>query len=401
MGGGEAGEVVELIRNGLTVSQNKDDKGVPVTRIETISEEKIDQNKVGFVENVSDVELNEYRLLNSDILFSHINSLKHIGKTAIYEGAPPLILHGMNLLLLRPKNEVVNPYYFLYLLKYFRIKAIFKNMSKKAVNQASINQTELSRVKIPLPSLPEQRKIASILSTIDDAIQKVDDAIAKTGRLKKGLMQDLLTRGIGHERFKYSKELGCEIPEEWEVVRLGDMVMYKKGIKPKTLLNQKEQDTFPYLTAEALRMGIFNQWARKTDEFVKVNKDDIILIWDGFYCGDAFIGFEGILSSTMIKIEPKLSLDKHFLFYYLKTHFKELNTKISGMYLKHVNKSVFESLKIPLPKDISEQQNVAEILSTVDKKLELERKRKEKFERIKRGLMNDLLTGRKRVRVAG
>ncbi|MCD6171293.1 MAG: restriction endonuclease subunit S [Thermoplasmata archaeon] len=131
---------------------------------------------------------------------------------------------------------------------------------------------------------------------------------------------------------------------------------------------------------------------------VKVNKDDVILIWDGFYCGDAFIGFEGILSSTMIIIEPKLDIDKHFLFYVLKIYFKELNTKISGMYLEHVNKFVFDSLKIPLP-PLPEQQKIASILSTVDKKMELERRRKEKLERIKKGLMNNLLTGRKRVDV--
>ncbi len=185
-------------------------------------------------------------------------------------------------------------------------------------------------------------------------------------------------------------EIG-KIPKEWEVVRLGDAITYRKGIKPKILLNQKEENTLPYLTADVLRMGTFTQWARETDESVKVNKNDVVLIWDGFYCGDAFIGFEGIVSSTMIKIEAELNLDKYFLFYFLKTHFKELNTKISGMYLKHVNKSVFKNLKLPLP-PLPEQQKIAEILSTVDSAIEKVNQAIEKTQRLKKGLMQELLT---------
>jgi restriction endonuclease S subunit len=199
-----------------------------------------------------------------------------------------------------------------------------------------------------------------------------------------------------YKEFKGS-EIG-RIPKNWEVVKLGNVITYRKGIKPNVVFDRREPNTLPYLTADDVRAGIFTKWARESDKTIKVNKDDVILIWDGFYCGDAFIGLEGILSSTMIKIEPKSNLNGRFLFYILKTHFKELNTKISGMYLKHVNKSVFENLKLPLPPP-QEQQKIAEILSIVDKKLEVERNEKAKLEKIKRGLMDLLLTGKVRVKV--
>ncbi|AKG91329.1 Type I restriction modification DNA specificity domain [Geoglobus ahangari] len=154
------GDVLTLIRNGLTYRQNKEGNGYPITRIETISDEKIDPSKVGFVNNLKEGELKEYQLIVGDILFSHINSLEHIGKTAIYEAVPEILLHGMNLLLLRPNKEEIKPRFLLYLLKIYRLRGIFKNIAKKAVNQASINQTELKRIRIPLPPLPEQRKIA-------------------------------------------------------------------------------------------------------------------------------------------------------------------------------------------------------------------------------------------------
>jgi type I restriction enzyme S subunit len=189
-------DVLLLLRNGLTAKQNKEGNGYPVTRIETISEEKIDPSKLGYVFEVPAKDMEEYRLIEGDILFSHINSLEHIGKTAIYEGVPDFLLHGMNLLLLRPDKNKIYPKFLLYLLRLFRGRKVFWAMSKKAVNQASINQTELGNLRIFLPLMEEQQKIAEILSTVDEAIQKTNEIIAKTERLKKGLMQELLTKGL-------------------------------------------------------------------------------------------------------------------------------------------------------------------------------------------------------------
>ena len=182
------------------------------------------------------------------------------------------------------------------------------------------------------------------------------------------------------------------IPKEWEVVKLGEIITYEKGRKPKVLLDQGRKDTLPYLTAETLRTGSLTQWAIEDSECVKVNREDIILIWDGFYCGDSFTDFEGILSSTMVKIVPKnQNLNKLFLFYFLKTCFMELNTKISGMYLKHVNKFIFERQKLPLP-PLPEQKKIAEILSTADQAIEKVDVAIEKTQKMKKGLMQEPLT---------
>jgi len=402
-------EVLTLIRNGLTYQQNKAGNGLPITRIETISDEKIDPTKVGFVNNPTDDELKEYRLIVGDILFSHINSLGHIGKTAIYEGTPKILLHGMNLLLLRPDKQKVEPYFLLYLLKIYRAKKIFKNMAKKAVNQASINQTQLIKVKIPLPLLPEQKKIAEILSTVDKAIQKVDEIIAKTERLKKGLMQKLLTKGIGHKEFKYSKELGCEIPKEWEVVRLKDIcIINPEQIDPRI---QMPNRTFLYIDIRSVEEGRIKEYKEILGKNAPVrarrviHKNDVIMStvrpylkafalvpeqYDGQICSTGF----AILKCNQNKINP------HYLLYTLlfDKSIDQCKAMMVGGQYPALNQSQVENLKIPLP-PLQEQQKIAEILSTIDKKLELERKRKEKFDKIKKGLMNDLLTGRKRVKL--
>jgi restriction endonuclease S subunit len=261
-----------------------------------------------------------------------------------------------------------------------------KELDEKAGKKKPV-ENQARDVLIALTSI----KNCLILVTEDKNLKKVTEEFngqaITFGQFQKG----------EYKEFKES-EIG-RIPKNWEVIKLGDVITYRKGVKPKVILDKREPNTLPYLTADDVRAGIFTKWARESDKTIKVNKDDVILIWDGFYCGDAFIGLEGILSSTMIKIEPKSNLNGRFLFYILKTHFKELNTKISGMYLKHVNKSVFENLKLPLP-PLQEQQKIAEVLFTIDKKLEIERNEKARLERIKQGLMDLLLTGKIRVKVS-
>jgi len=190
------GDMLLLLRNGLTLRQRKEGNGYPVTRIETISEEKIDPSKLGYVIGLSEKDIEEYRLIEGDILFSHINSLEHIGKTAIYEGVPGFLLHGMNLLLLRPDKNKVHPKFLLYLLRLFRTRKIFWIMAKKAVNQASINQTELGNLKIFLPPFEEQQKITEILSTVDKKLEILKQEKVKLERIKQWFMEELLTGSI-------------------------------------------------------------------------------------------------------------------------------------------------------------------------------------------------------------
>jgi type I restriction enzyme S subunit len=134
------------------------------------------------------------------------------------------------------------------------------------------------------------------------------------------------------------------------------------------------------------------QWTDEREEVVKVDPDEIILIWDGFYSGEAFIGFHGVLPSTAVKISPASpAVDKGFLFYFFKSRFKELNSKVAGMYLKHVSKFVFESLGVPLP-SLPEQKKIATILSTVDDAIQKTDEIIAKTERLKKGLMQKLLT---------
>jgi len=178
---------IALVKSGLSKDQNDNYLGYKVTRIETISESIINLNKVGFVETTSDIE--DYKLNIGDILFSNINSVSHIGKTAIVKEDINLY-HGMNLLCLR-SNGLIIPMFLFYFLNLDKLRNYFKSICNQAVSQASINQTELSKTPLMLPKLEEQTKIANFLSAIDEKISHCQTQIEKTDQYKKGLLQQM------------------------------------------------------------------------------------------------------------------------------------------------------------------------------------------------------------------
>ena len=261
--------------------------------------------------------------------------------------------------------------------------------------------------KIPRPPLPEQRRIAEILSTVDEAIQRVNEAITKTERLKRGLMQELLTKGIGHKEFK-DTEIG-RIPKDWEVVRLEDDEVAE--IRRNKVIS--DVDKVAFIPMELVPdIGLYAQYQIRNLKDVSSSTyceaGDLLLAKitpsfengkQGIVPSDVPNGFA--LATTEVYPISCKGINRLFLFYILKfpKFRKILEFSMRGTTgRQRVPKEAVEKLRIPFPQ-ISEQQKIAEILSTVDKKLELERKRKEKLERIKRGLMNDLLTGKVRVKI--
>ena len=174
------GECCTRLCNGMTYDI-EEKEGYMVTRIETISDGVIDLAKIGHTSIMPKIE---YKLQKGDILFSHINSLKHIGKIAYCNGDVELY-HGMNLLVIRV-NENIDSKYLYYQLSFDDVRTKIRTLAKSAVNQASINTTELQKfeINIPIscsdiPDLSEQRRIASILSSIDKKIESEEKALEK------------------------------------------------------------------------------------------------------------------------------------------------------------------------------------------------------------------------------
>lgn len=187
------GDVLNRLSNGF-IYDTTATHGYKITRIETISDGSINTSKVGFSE---EIPAKEYRLKKGDILYSHINSLAHIGKVAFYD-IDDDIYHGMNLLLLRTNEKVYNR--FLY---YLLLTDLFKNYAvkyaKPAVNQASISTSDIRHFCFCIPTIKEQMEIVKIIENADKEIEIQKQKLAARQEQKKGLMQVLLT---GKRRIK-------------------------------------------------------------------------------------------------------------------------------------------------------------------------------------------------------
>lgn len=194
------------------------------------------------------------------------------------------------------------------------------------------------------------------------------------------------------EGFKMT-ELG-PLPEDWQVVRLGETIRSVKGRKPPVIIETPLTDGLPYLTAEYFRSNTANQFVPR--EFLNsveiCEKNDVVLIWDGSKAGQVFIGLKGVLASTMVRLDPKPgNLERSFLYFYLLTQFEILNSQTTGSTIPHVNKTLFFNLLIPLP-PLPEQRAIAHVLRTVQRAKEATVQVIQATREMKKSLMRHLFT---------
>jgi type I restriction enzyme S subunit len=230
---------VEFIRNGLSISNRNGVGGIPITRIETISEHAVDPQRVGYA-GVQLGERDEWLLDRGDILFSHINSVSHLGKVALYEGRPEHLLHGMNLLSIRPKTSVVLPQYLVRALRSDGFRAQLSKHIKPAVNQASVSSSALKKLTLRIPDLAEQRRIADILDKTDAIRRKRKEAIALTEELLRSAFLDMFGDPVTN-------------PKGWPVKPLGELADIRGGGTPSRARAEFFAGSIPWATAKDFR----------------------------------------------------------------------------------------------------------------------------------------------------
>jgi type I restriction enzyme S subunit len=298
------------------------------------------------------------------------------------------VVNHLAVLTVKDNNEVDNEYLF-YSLKKFKLSSLLAKTTTP-----SINLSALRKIEILLPPIIEQKTISSYLSIIDKSLQKTDEIIAKTERLKKGLMKELLTGRIRVEekdgKIVFRKETEFKdteigkIPKDWEVVKIDKILSLEYGIGLPE--EYRKKGPYPVVGSSGV-VGFHNE--------AKVKGPGIVVGRKGTIGAVSWIDqdFWPIDTTYYVKLKRN-DIFLRWLFYkliYLNLPRLQLSDVVPGL-----KRELVYSLKMALP-PFPEQQKIAEILSILDKKLELERKRKEKLERIKKGLMELLLTGRRRI----
>lgn len=377
------GDLLLRCANGLTYDVSMT-HGISVTRIETISTGKINYQKVGYIPN--EIGYENFKMEQGDILYSHINSLSQIGKVAYYNGDKKLY-HGMNLLLLRANMYVSQQYlYYVLLTEYMRHMA--QIIAKPAVNQASISTGDLKKIRILVPPLEEQQKISEVLSVWDKVIEKQTQLIEKLELRKKGLMQQLLT---GKKRLP-------GFSGEWKKVKAGLLfgsssirsnklepllsVTQDKGVVPRDMLETRV--TMPNGDLSSFKL---------------VDVGDFVISLRSFEGGLEYSKYRGIVSPAYTVLKKKTDLSDVFYKVYFKSNdfIQRLAVAVIGIRDgKQISYSDFCYIKIPYP-SLQEQNAIANVFVSCDDEILLAKQKLNHFQQQKKGLMQVLLTGKKRV----
>ena len=394
------GSIVKDMKSGLSRKLSFEDIGIPVIRSNNITDSGMNANdiKYWYNDDPQGADTKNYHLKDGDILVNFINSMSQIGKVSKYINILNRdVIFTTNLLKLTTTQNVD------FILNNFRTeryKLFIASITKPAVNQASFTTKDFSLFKIALPPLKEQEKIADILSTTDDKIDAIATQIKKAETLKKGLLQKLLSEGIGHSEFKNS-ELG-KIPESWEAVKIGnicDCIVPGRN-KPVDFNGNIPWITTPDLDSKYISETKNNLYISK-DEAKKIGSkivpiNSIIMSCVGNLGILAIAKNEMIINQQLHAFLPSELVNMEFLHYALLTQQKYMNRIATKTAVPYMNKDNCNSIPVPLP-PLEEQKQIADILSTADEKLEVLRAKKEKYETLKKGLLQKLLSGEVRV----
>lgn len=200
------------IRNGANIKQGTVEGGYPITRIETTANDRFNRDRMGYA-GITDIEKYEsYILQDGDLLMSHINSVQYLGRTVLYEKqGNEKIIHGMNLLGLKARRDIIIPAYARYCFYSYSFRQQIGRITKKSVNQASFAVADLKKIKIKVPDLSEQSRVVDILNRLNQVIEDRQQELQKL---------DDLTKARFVERFGDP----VDNPMGWNKKRLQDIV---------------------------------------------------------------------------------------------------------------------------------------------------------------------------------
>ena len=339
--------------------------------------------------------LESYILDDEDILISHINSRRFLGRSVLYKKEEDeIILHGMNVLRVKTNRTVLNPVYANYLFQTSYYKNCIDNIRKDAINQSSFSIGDFQNLVIPVPDIDYQNKIATVLSSLDSKISLNQAINRNLEALAKQLYDYWFVQfdfpdenGKPYKssggKMVWNEVLKREIPEGWEVKSIGDVAEVYNGATPSTEDEQNYGGDIVWITPKDL--------SNQQEKFVYQGERNISQ--KGYdSCSTHLLPLNTILMSSRAPIGllaiakselctnqgfksfvPKNKSMSTYLYYYLQTHKKQVEQFGTGTTFKEVSRDDILSFNIIVPEDkILEKWE--EILSPINnKQLELQK----------------------------
>lgn len=385
------GECFSVIRNGASIRQTDGAGGFPITRIGTIADKTINREKFGYAEIYDLAQYRDYILQDGDILMSHINSEKHLGKVALYSKQDDeQIIHGMNLLMLRADTQKVIPEYAKYYFESQKFLRQIGRITKKSVNQASFTVTALKELEIPLASIIVQRDISEKLKKVDWLISLRKQQLAKLDELVKA---------------RFVEMFGDDIYPKVKVSRVCDFIT-KGTTPPNNLISEKySSDKVPYLKVYNLSFTgklLFDTAPQYVPENIhngvlarsKVYPNDVLMNIVGPPLGkfalvtDEFSEWNINQAIAIFRAKEKVN-PKYLLFALMQPEvLKPFLRQAVGIRQLNLSLAQCRDLEIPLP-PLSLQSEFAAFVEHVDEQKQTVQQSLEKLELMKKALMQE------------
>jgi type I restriction enzyme S subunit len=384
-------ESVAVVQTELSKSSNRSGTFVrlPYLRVANVQDGHFNLEEIKEIDVPKD-QVDRFLVRKGDLLLTEGGDFDKLGRGAVWGGEIAPCAHQNHLFVVRGIEGVVDQRFLAAYTQSPKGKAYFQSCSKQSTNLASINSSQLKKLPVVLPPLPEQRKIADILSTWDEALETLDALIAAKTRQKQALMQQLLT---GKARVKGAK----------------GTINFVRASELFTNRSERNVEGLPILSVTqdqgvVLRSTLDRKITHDEEtngSYKVVRKGDFVISLRSFQGGLEYSDIEGAVSPAYHIIHPRCELDRLFFKHYFKSadFVSRLATAVIGIRDgKQINFTDFGFIKLPCP-PVDDQRRIGLLLDTADQELTLLRTQRQTLDQQKRGLMQRLLTGKVRVTI--
>ena len=366
--------------------------GTPVVNPMHILDGKIVPSKDMRINDETLNRLSSYRLRKNDIILGRRGEM---GRAALVTAKEDGWLCGTGSFSITLDSSVSPDYIALYI----RTPNCITAMENGAIGTTipNLNQVIVSNIPIALPPLPEQQRIAEALGEVDKLIESLDEQIEKKRLIAKGVAHDLLSAKKRLPGFKGA----------WEMLKLGDMGIWLKG---QALSKSDVTSTGTY---ECIHYGeLFTKYGPVIQTVVsRTGKEpttssvsgDILfpssdVTPEGLGRCSAIMADGVVLGGDMIILRLGVTCSPQLVSHVINQNRRMIIAKVTGITVRHITSKALSNIEIPLPPTFAEQQAIADLLSEQDAAIAALEEKREKYVRIKDGMMRDLLTGKVRMK---
>lgn len=344
----------------------------------------LNNNSITYDDIIGSVSVSEKSELNNkveygDLLFLRSSETREdVGKSSVYLDANNFALFG-GFVIRGKKIGQYNPYFLKLLLESPNVR---NQISSKAGGSTRFNvsQSILSSVEVTLPSESEQSQIAQFFQQLDRKIKLQQEKIDCVKKQKKGFIQKIFNQEL---RFKDDDD---KEPQEWKTVTLKDIIENKFKGKNADYVEQLSDGNI-LLHNEFLEYGINPLYV---SEKANVQKEHVLILWDGSQAGNVFFNQEGVLGSTFVALKFLPEINVEFIGHQLQ-HLESTIKKSwrEGSGVPHISKSFINQFKIKIC-SLKEQEKISGFLSCFDNKIKSEQLKLFQLESQKKALMQQL-----------